>query len=402
MTSPTRVSRQSESVAFRPDDAARLTLALRVIAVAMLFCLAVSWKLWLSTRLYPLVPFFGLVPPFPYPLDTLVLAVLVGLLVGVIVRPESKLLLVAVVGVLAVLFAQDQSRLWPSFYEFFLLLIILLSWRRDSSEVESRSVLGGLRFVVAAVYVWGGIQKLTPSFFYEEFPWFIQPLTERLPFKLPALHLVAAAAAVFEIILGIGLLTTRFRRVALAEALLMHAIILVCIGPIRNDWNDAAWAWSLATAALVWVLFRGPTPFSFATMFAKPLARRVPQAVAVLLVGILPVLDNVNRWDSALSFNVYTGNVNRGFVLLPPEHVARLPAEMAAHVAIQGEWAVLDMNAWSMHEFNGGTYPAKRIFRAVLEVVCERLSSKAVRLVIVEKAGWGFPQSTHVETCERQ
>jgi len=380
-------------------EEARLALVVRVLAAGFLACLAVSWKLWISTRLYPLVPAFGLVPPFPYPLDLLVLGALAGLLVGVAIRPRSRPLNAAVVGLVAVLFAQDQNRLWPSFYEFFLLLLILLSWRRDGGEAESRRVLAGLRFVMAAAYAWGGVQKLTPHFFHEEFPWFIRPLTALLPFEVPHLPVLGAAAAACEILLGIGLLSRRFRAVALGEALAMHALILVCIGPVRSNWNDAAWVWSLATAALVWVLFRGAPPISFATMFAAPPHRSVTQALAVVLVGIVPVLDNVNRWDSALSFNVYTGNVNQAFVLMPPDAVAGLPAELAAHVAIQGEWAVLDVSAWSMREFNGGACPARRIFRAVLEVVCTRVPSRAVRLVIVEKAGWGFPKSTHLEAC---
>jgi hypothetical protein len=380
-------------------EAARLNLAVRVMAVSFLLCLGVSWKLWTSTRLYPLVSLFGIVPPFPYPFDLFTLATLVILLVGVTIRPGSRPLRAAVASLVAVLFAQDQSRLWPSFYEFFILFLILLPWQHDADEGESQAAFAGLQFVIAAVYIWGGVQKLTPHFFFEEFPWFIRPLTDLLPFDIPHLPLVAGAAAAGEILMGIGLLTKRFRSVALGEAILMHAVIFVCIGPVRNNWNDAAWVWSLTTVALAWVLFRGGTTFSFGTMFTPPLVRRVPQAVAVLLVGVLPILNNVNRWDSALSFNVYTGNVHQAVILLPPDEVARLPPELAEHVAIQGEWAVLDINAWSMHEFHGGAYPERRIFQAVLDVVCSRLPFRAVRLVVVEKAGWFFPKSTHLEAC---
>jgi hypothetical protein len=381
------------------SEGARLDIVVRALAVAFLACLAVSWKLWISTRLYPLVPLAGVVPPFPFPLDFIVLVALVGLLVGVVVRPRARLPVALVVGLVAVLFAQDRSRLWPSFYEFFLLFLILLSRRRDGGEAEAARVLAGLRFVMAAVYVWGGVQKVTPHFFHEEFPWFIRPLTSLLPFEVPYLPVLGATAAVCEILFGIGLLTRRFRGVALGEALAMHALILVCIGPVRSDWNDAAWVWSLATAALVWLLFRKAPPFSFTTMFAAPPRWNVPQAAAVVLVGILPALDNLNRWDSALSFNVYTGNVNHAFVLMPPDAVAGLPAEVAPHVSVRGEWAVLDVTAWSMREFHGGAYPGKPVFRAVRDLVCRLLPSRTVRLVIVEKAGWGFPKSTHVEAC---
>jgi hypothetical protein len=371
----------------------------RALAASILACLAFSGKLWLSARLYPLVPVLGVVPPFPWPLDLFVLALLVGLLVGLVARPLSWPLAAAVVGLFALLFAQDQSRLWPSFYQFFLLLLLLLAHRPGGGEPAAARTLHGMRFVLAAVYFWGGVQKLTPHFFREEFPWFVRPLTDLLPGPVPWLPVLGLAAAVGEALLGIGLLTRRFRRIALGEALLMHAVILVCIGPLRGDWNDSAWIWSLATAGLAWLLFRAAEPFRLATMFAASRAANVAPAVVVVLAGILPVLDNFNRWDSALSFNVYTGNTRVGHVVMPPGSAARLPREIAAHALSVGEMEVLDLNAWAMQEFNAGTYPADRVFRALLADICGRLGEPTVELVVVEKASWLAPKTPRRETC---
>ena len=381
------------------SDEERLRLVVRALAASILACLAFSGKLWLSARLYPLVPVLGVVPPFPWPLDLFVLALLVGLLVGLVARPLSWPLAAAVVGLFALLFAQDQSRLWPSFYQFFLLLLLLLAHRPGGGEPAAARTLHGMRFVLAAVYFWGGVQKLTPHFFREEFPWFVRPLTDLLPGPVPWLPVLGLAAAVGEALLGIGLLTRRFRRIALGEALLMHAVILVCIGPLRGDWNDSAWIWSLATAGLAWLLFRAAEPFRLATMFAASRAANVPPAVVVVLAGILPVLDNFNRWDSALSFNVYTGNTRVGHVVMPPGSAARLPREIAAHALSVGEMEVLDLNAWAMQEFNAGTYPADRVFRALLADICGRLGEPTVELVVVEKASWLAPKTPRRETC---
>ena len=381
------------------SDEERLRLVVRALAASILACLAFSGKLWLSARLYPLVPVLGVVPPFPWPLDLFVLALLVGLLVGLVARPLSWPLAAAVVGLFALLFAQDQSRLWPSFYQFFLLLLLLLAHRPGGGEPAAARTLHGMRFVLAAVYFWGGVQKLTPHFFREEFPWFVRPLTDLLPGPVPWLPVLGLAAAVGEALLGIGLLTRRFRRIALGEALLMHAVILVCIGPLRGDWNDSAWIWSLATAGLAWLLVRAAEPFRLATMFAASRAANVAPAVVVVLAGILPVLDNFNRWDSALSFNVYTGNTRVGHVVMPPGSAARLPREIAAHALSVGEMEVLDLNAWAMQEFNAGTYPADRVFRALLADICGRLGEPTVELVVVEKASWLAPKTPRRETC---
>lgn len=377
----------------------RLAVAVRLIAAAFLLCLGLSWKLWISSRLYPLVPLFGLLPPLPQPFDGLVLAAVVGLLAGIVVWPRATPLVAALVILLGALFAQDQSRLWPSFYEFFLLFLLLLTWRPDGGEDEAQRLLAGMRFVVAAVYFWGGVQKLTPHFFNEEFPWFIQPLADLVPAVKPCVPALAVAAAIAEVLIGVGLLTRRCRGFALGEALLMHAIIFVCIGPIRGNWNDAAWMWSLATAAIAWVLFHDAPPFSFRTMFAAAWPCSLPQMLAVALVGVAPVLNNVNRWDSALSFNVYTGNVTTAAIVLPADAVGRLPPEVAAHVTLQGAGALLDVNAWARREFNGGAYPEARIFRAVFRAICGLVPHPALRLVIIEKAGWFVPKTQRLEAC---
>ena len=379
-------------------DEARLDAVVRVLAVAVLACLACSWRLWLSTRRYPLVPLLGLVPPFPWPFDAVVLAAFAGLLVAVVLRPRSRGLLAAVGAGFALLFAQDRSRMWPSFYEFFLLVLVLLSRRPAGGPDEPRRLLAGLQFVVAAVYFWGGVQKLTPEFFHGEFPWFVAPLAARVPAVEPWLPGLAVVAAVGEALCGVGLLT-RFRGLALGELLVMHAVIGVCIGPLRDGWNVAAWLWSLASAVLAWLLFRGPPGFRWSALFAAPLRNSLPQLAAVVLVGILPVLDNLNRWDSALSFNVYTGNVSRARILLSPEAATRLPAELAAHVSLENGRAVLDLDAWAMRQFNAGVYPARPVFAALLAVVCGEVADPSVRMVVVEKSGWGIPRSTLLHTC---
>jgi hypothetical protein len=380
-----------------PDN--RLAAVVRVVAAGMLFCMAFSGSLWLSTRLYPLTPAFGLVPPFPWPLDALAAAVLVGLLCVVLIRPLAWPPVAAVVIVLVVLFAQDQSRQWPSFYTFSLLFVLAAGLDRHGGPNAAERTLTGMRFAVAAIYFWGGVHKLTPHFFTEEFPWFIEPLTAVLPIPATWLPTLGVAAAIFEVAFAIGLLTRRFRRFALWEAIAMHAVVFACIGPIRGHWNDSAWAWSLTMAAVVWVLFHAAPSFDAALMLAGPMKRLAPQAAVVVLVGVMPLLNGINRWDSALSFNVYSGNQSAALVVLQPEAVDSLPPAVAAHVTRGDVSAVLDLNAWAMGEFNAGVYPENRVFRRLFAQICDWVGPEAARLVVVEKATWFAPKATTSHDC---
>jgi len=382
------------------SDERRLAAVARLVAGSMLLCMAFSGTLWLSTRLYPLTPLFGIVPPFPWPFDAVAVGLVVGLLVVVIARPLARAPVAALVLLLAVLFAQDQSRLWPSFYSCFLLFLLLLGHDRAGGDAAAGRTLTRMRFVVAAIYFWGGVQKLTPHFFREEFPWFIQPLTSLLRIPEAWIPGLGVGAATFEMAFAIGLMTRRFRGVALCEALLMHAVILVCIGPLRGHWNDSAWIWSLTMAAQVWLLFFAAPSSEPSKMVPGPLARSLPAATAVVLAGVMPAFHTLGLWDAALSFNVYTGNVNAASIVMLPEAADRLPTELQPHVVREERWAVLSLDGWSQSLFNAGVYPEIRIFRRLFEVVCRDLEPESARLVVVERATWLSPKATRQLSCE--
>ncbi len=374
------------------DEQHRLIAFTRVLAVSVLCCLALSWRLWVSRPYYPLVPLLEFVPSLTYPFDYALLGLLVALLLGIVVRPRSRVLIALVLAAFGVLFLQDQSRLWPSFYQFFLLLVLLVSYRRQEGVAGDERILAGLRFVVAMLYFWGGVQKLNPHFFYDEFPWFVEPVVQLLPFDKSLLPTVAVLAALFEVLIGVGLLTTRLRPIALAGAMLMHLLIFFSIGPLRDNWNNSSWLWGLTVAAQTWTLFWQAPTFRFKTMFAATRFQNAPQWLVLLLVGILPALNNFNRWDSALSFNVYSGNVDYAEIHMSPHVVALLPEQIADRVDVGFGKAVLVLNKWSLHEFDANTYPETRIFKAVFREVGSFLPKGSAQMYVREKAGWFFPK----------
>ncbi len=381
----------------------RLVFFTRLLAISVLLCLAFSWKLWISRQFYPLVPLFGLIPAFPHPVDSIFRALFVTVLLAVVIGLRSRIWVALVLAIFAILFLQDQSRLWPSFYQFFFLFLILVTVRNHAGKSDAPRLLAGMRFITAAIYFWSGVQKLNTHFFNEEFPSIVEPLTRLLPFDIPLLPTVGIFAALFEVFIGLGLLTKRFRNIALYDAMLMHLLIFFCIGPFRDNWNNSSWIWGQTVAVQTWVLFFKAPAFDFKNLFSAPWFCNIPQALAVLFIGILPVLNNVNRWDSALSFNVYTGNVNYAEIVMRLDVVDQLPAELVPFVSVYPEFkiAVLKLNAWTLSEFNANPYPEKRIFKAVLRKVCAYLPDDSAWLFFREKSSWFFPMTTHRYDCEK-
>jgi hypothetical protein len=128
-------------------------------------------------------------------------------------------------------------------------------------------------------------------------------------------------------------------------------------------------------------------------MFAGPPVRAITAAGVAVLVGIMPAFHTFSLWDAALSFNVYTGNVNAASVVMLPEAADRLPAEVQPYVVRKDRWAMLDVNAWSQSLFNAGVYPEIRVFRRLFEAVSRDLPPDSARLVVVERATWLSPKA---------
>ena len=143
-------------------------------------------------------------------------------------------------------------------------------------------------------------------------------------------------------------------------------------------------------------LFHAAAPFDAALVLSGPVKRLAPQAAVAVLVGIMPLLNGVSRWDSALSFNVYSGNQSSAVVVLQPDAVQSLPPAVAAHVTRGDTSAVLDLDAWSMAAFNAGVYPERRVFRRLFTRLCDWVGPDAACLVVVEKATWFTPKATTI------
>lgn len=368
-------------------EAARLTLFTRIFAIGFLASIAFSWNLWLSDRIFPLLP---LIPGFPTlhsPADLILLLVFCVVLFGILVRPGSRKLLWTAFGILVFFFLQDQNRMWPSFYEYFFLLLLLLAPTLKNESMESEEsaatrVLNACRFVLAAVYFWSGFQKLNVHFFHEQFPWFIKPLVSSFHLDQNTLALLGILAALAQILFAIGLLTRRFRNFALAEAMAMHVLIFFLIGPFRGNWNDSAWIWGLATGVLVFILFYKAPVFDPKTM------RGIAYAPVFIFIGIMPFFNNINLWDSALSFNVYTGNVTRGTLYVGDELVRTLPDDLIPFLTPAPGGQYFDIAAWTASEFNANPYPEKRTYATVLKKICSYTKSTSTVLVLREKSSW--------------
>ena len=352
------------------------------IVLGLLAGFALSPKLWLSSRLYPLTPVWSFNRPLGSPIDSIIFFALMALLIVVSIAPRPDVL-IAVFALLALVALQDQSRWQPWFYQYavMLLAIALAGPKRPAAALNTCCL------VVAATYIWSGLAKLNPNFTGDTFPWLLGPIIGAWPAPAQwlARHL-AFAAPLLEFGAGVGLLTRRGRPAALFCTITMHAFILMAIGPLGHSFNVVVWPWNLAMIAFLLILFfrrtdePGPQDIIWGRGFAF-------QKVALILFGVMPALSSFNLWDAYLSSALYAGNKNSGVVYVSDDVFDRLPASIEDHVYEDGpDRNGLDINDWSLGELNVPSYPEIRIYRNVARQICAyAMDGSGVELIVQGK-----------------
>jgi hypothetical protein len=370
------------------------------VAAGLIAGLLLSPKLWVSTRFYPLTPVMQFLKPLPYPFDYAVYVLLLALLAATTVASRRlsspRWWIAASVLLLAVLCAQDQSRLQPWCYQYAFMLIALavpqggacISWPNADRS------LNACRLIVIAIYFWSGAQKLNPYFAPGTFTWLAHPLAVHFP----ALAIKAGYAAPFvEMACAIGLLTRKFRTPAIVGLIAMHACILLVIGPFGRGFNTVVWPWNIAMVVFLLLLFRHSEARAREILWGPARFQRV----VFVLFGLAPALSFFNLWDSYLSAALYSGNKNQGAIYMTEAVADHLPDEVDDDVSEEADGlGKLLVNDWSFDELNAPAYPEIRIYKNAARKLCEFAGKPSdVRLEVQGKAVLANESGRRIFTC---
>lgn len=300
-----------------------ISAIVRLIVLAMLAHIAFSWPLWFSGggRTFPLLPAFGAAQtPTASVWDTLQIGIFLLTLLAAGVFSAKKYVVPALLAVLIGMLAQDLNRLQPWSF-FYLLALGLVAVAGSDGRLATRS----LQWLLAAVYAWGGFNKITPYFAEDNFPWFCEAFVWTKP--LGAFPAVGYVVAVVELLLAPGLLWQKTRAVFRLLAIGFHFFIILALSPLGLNWNLVVIPWNVAMAAMVWVLFSDR--FQFLPVANQPHPWPLPYwggagggigktgVVAILAFAwVFPALNILHRWYEPLSWKMYCNTqTEAGFFL---------------------------------------------------------------------------------------
>lgn len=353
------------------------------LVTACLLTMLASAPLWQNSRVFPVLPIAGWFPVLPAPWDSgLFLFVLASLASSCWrYRPGVSLFLASSL----LLALGDQSRWQPWFYMYWVMLLFTLT--------QGTTAIVACRVALCAVYFWSGLQKCNSHYFELVVPWFVKPAAAWLPsFITTAFQWAVAAAPGIEILIGLGLWFARTRLIAIVTACAIHLGALLFLGPLGHQHNWIIWPWNLVMPALVWILFpRGRLEPAWSalreSLWVKP---------ALALFCLLPTLSFFGKWDSYLSFSLYTGHLTKADIFISAAVRDRLPSEIQPFVVptpqpyneqVQGAYVVL-VELWADKILKVPPLPEARNYRNVARYLAGFASDpNDVRMVLIPRVG---------------
>ncbi|RUL87237.1 hypothetical protein [Tautonia sociabilis] len=337
---------------------------------ATLAMLGLSWPLWVGRGgEFPRVPF---VPGLPEPgwLRVVLGAVLVG---SIVAGMAGRRWLLAGPLALAYLVAGDQHRFQPWVYQYALMAMALGALRRARA-------LGLCRVLLVALYVHSGLSKLDATFAREVGPAFLTQLAGPLgldPMSWPGPLRSAASLAMpaWELLVGVGLAIRATRPFALVGAVLMHATLIMILGPWGLDHSTIVVVWN-ASLIVEGVILFGRTGLGREVSAMEPMPRWGWAISGVFgLAVVLPLAERWGRWDSWPSFALYASHAERVYVSVRSDALGDLPASIRRHLRpsrLGDPWRQLDLTSWSRAERGTPPYPQARAAVGVAEALASR------------------------------
>jgi len=326
----------------------------RIIAlISTLILMLYAPKLWLSAKVFPVIPLFDWIPIPTGIFDYLFWVIFFGSQFLYIFFNKRWLgwTIVLLYFYLAIV---DQNRLQPYFYQSALTILAIVIFPK---KTEAKKVLYAVILIFFATYFWSGIQKLNDAFYIQ----WLSALNKHFSF-LPQWFLSTFTYAVpwLEASMGVMLLFNKTRKFAVCFILGMHAIITLLLFYLGYGYNVVPWNIQnmLSVVILFWGLKTDKIYDFFFSFFNK-------QKVLILVFTILLPLSNnlFGVYDKLLSFHFFTADLKYYNIILSEELEDKLPDHIHEFYRYYDGNLYIQMNEWAQKDNKVLFYPEDRIIK---------------------------------------
>ena len=330
-------------------------LLLKVLAFVWFFTKIYTYKLWIADRFIPTIPVFEFLNNIP---NFVHLGLFFGSLLSLILiffRPVSRKYLVLFLFFEILSCLLDYSRWQPWEYEYLLIFLIFIFAK------NKKHILKLIALLLIATYIISGLHKINGGFLF--LVWESMILFNLLKYDLNNrslfVHYAGIIIPIIEISVGLGLLLFKNKKLFIFSAISMHLFVIYMLSPLGINYNQVVIPWNFLLIIFIIILFNDEDYSVRFNEFYKF------NFIFVLLVCILPLLNFIEYYDDALSFNLYSGK--NKFLVIQIENIedySELEINQSSNrtFKILPENAPLYINSMAMDEMKVAIYGEDRAF----------------------------------------
>ena len=328
----------------------------RLLQVTCLFWLVaklISYKVWTTYRLFPIVPVFDIASDIPGWLHLFFYAVSLASLVILLVKPQQRLVMIILLVSELCSVLMDYTRWQPWEYQYLFILFIFLINKED------RNIKALVAFLLVALYTYSGLHKLNTGFLLQIW----DNMILRSLFHMS--HSIRGTSPVYyggyilgslELCCGLALLFKKTQRTVACLLIVMHLFNLLWLGPLGANYNIIVWPWNIAMAILLYILFISDKVTLFKPVFARL------NIVVFIAWGVLPALNIFGYWDHYLSGSLYSGKLPlMGICTNGAKEFKPFLSDTDKYQFCAGK-PYIKLQSWAMKELNVPPYPQERIY----------------------------------------
>lgn len=364
----------------------RMMLIRITLVVSLIVSVLLSLNLWGGYRSVPYAAIITqqwLKPPYDY--------VYTGLLIfswaaSLFLNKQRVFIFFSVV-ISILLVLMDVQRLQPWFYNYTAMLTVFIFYNGrvdDSNKFTAYFII--LQTIFASVYFFCGLSQLNSFFVSTDFLEIISPLrhlvSERQFLFFNKLGFVTPYMLMF---IGLGLVISPIRYLAITLALLMHVVLLIFLFPSAKNPNYALWLSNLSFMVILFLLFSGKTKqryFSPTFLFQIPFFY-----IVVMLFVILPFFNNSGLWPDHLSSNFKSGNNTSAMISLSQNAADKLPAGLRKYCSPHYTFQIFDYKKWVREELHADCFPGEPAFNSIYNYLrdLDKGPVKEIELQVIPK-----------------
>jgi hypothetical protein len=341
-------------------------LFIQSTALFLLIAKFTSQKLWLGSRVFPVVPPFDFLLQTPSFIHLLLYCISIILLAISVIKPQYSKVLLGIIITEVASCLLDQNRWQPWEYQYVLMFFAL--WYNKKNE-QSATLL--IMIVISFTYIYSGLQKLNPHYL---------TLTWRTIFVEKFFHISTAISnKVFvlrlgyiipfiEFSLGVGLLISTTRKAAIYLIILMHIIVSCVVGPGGVNENYTVLFWNFAMIAYVFIILKKQMHISTIDAFKNAIKNKFNWVVIAAWM-LLPALNFIGYWDYFLSSSLYSGRVDVCFIKLqnPPPNFELSKYYKPIKAGDTSNIKTIAVQTWCNDELDVPPCPQKRVYKKIKE-----------------------------------